>query len=92
MTKLDQRSVPYLGEAVKRLRGFAAKTQGTLAKEAGVSSTYLSMIEKGLRTPDLGTLAKIAKALGFRLSEVLHLAERLEDKPHLRPDLPKEGS
>jgi transcriptional regulator with XRE-family HTH domain len=47
---------------------YAARTtrklsQATLAKAAGVSISYISMLERGQRSPPLETLEAVAKAL-----------------------------
>jgi transcriptional regulator with XRE-family HTH domain len=39
-------------------------SQETLAKKAGLSVSYISMLERGQRTPPLDTLEALAKALG----------------------------
>ncbi len=39
-------------------------TQATLAKKAKVSTSYVSMLERGMRVPPLETLETLAKALG----------------------------
>lgn len=38
-------------------------SQGAVAQKAGVSVSYVSMIERGQRTPPLETLEALAKAL-----------------------------
>ena len=38
-------------------------SQETLAKKAGLSVSYISMLERGQRTPPLDTLESLAKAL-----------------------------
>ncbi len=39
-------------------------SQETLAQKAGISVSYVSMLERGRRTPPLGTMEALAKALG----------------------------
>lgn len=39
-------------------------SQQTIAKKTGLSVSYVSMLERGQRTPPLETLAALAKALG----------------------------
>jgi transcriptional regulator with XRE-family HTH domain len=39
-------------------------SQETLAKKAGLSVSYISMLERGQRTPPLDTLESLSKALG----------------------------
>ncbi len=38
-------------------------SQEALARKAGLSVSYISMLERGQRTPPLGTLEQLAKAL-----------------------------
>lgn len=38
-------------------------SQGALAEKARISVSYVSMLERGRRSPPLGTLESIAKAL-----------------------------
>ncbi len=40
-------------------------SQETLARKARVSISYISMLERGERTPPLDTLESLAKALGM---------------------------
>ncbi|MEI6225876.1 MAG: helix-turn-helix transcriptional regulator [Deltaproteobacteria bacterium] len=39
-------------------------SQETLARKAGLSVSYISMLERGQRTPPLDTLESLSKALG----------------------------
>jgi transcriptional regulator with XRE-family HTH domain len=45
-------------------------TQEELAQKAGISLSYLSMIERAQRTPYVETLVPIAAALGITLSQL----------------------
>ncbi len=45
--------------------------QNELAHAAGVSHTYISLIEDAKREPAISILARIASALGVRLSTLL---------------------
>ena len=38
-------------------------SQGDVAYRAGISVSYVSMLERGLRSPPLGTIEAVAKAL-----------------------------
>ena len=40
-------------------------SQQAVAKKAGVSVSYVSMLERGMRTPPLETLEVLAKGLGM---------------------------
>jgi transcriptional regulator with XRE-family HTH domain len=46
-------------------------TQAELARKARVSVSYISMLERGERTPPLETLEILAKALGMRPLDLL---------------------
>ena len=67
-----------LGQALKRYRGFAGRSQGDIAEEVGRSATYISMLETGRRWPSMRMLDRLARASGATPSEVLALAERLQ--------------
>lgn len=54
----------FYGGRVRSLRKSKAKTLTQLAKETGLSSGYLSQIERGLAQPSITALVTISKALG----------------------------
>ena len=58
---------------IKQLRG--ERPQEDLAHEAGISTSTLSRIERGLHEPGLPTLRKIASALHVSLADLLDAAE-----------------
>ena len=60
-----------VGSAIKRRRGQLNLNQAQLAKECGLTSSYISLIERGLRTPGLEVLNKIALVLNITLLELL---------------------
>jgi len=64
----NQAVVEEIGVRVRRLRESRAITQSQLQTTSGVSRSYLSRIESGQMTPSLGTLEKIAEALGVGLN------------------------
>ena len=49
---------------VRKLRGKKKLSQKTLADKIGISVSYVSMLERGQRSPPLDMLEKVAKALG----------------------------
>jgi transcriptional regulator with XRE-family HTH domain len=49
---------------VKRLRSKKKLSQKALADKVGISVSYVSMLERGQRSPPLETIEKMAKALG----------------------------
>jgi transcriptional regulator with XRE-family HTH domain len=59
-----------LGQSIRRWREARALTQEKLAEKAGLDSTYISGIERGLRNPGIKNVARLAKALGLSTSEL----------------------
>ena len=59
-----------LGRNLRRLREAKPLTQEKLAEKAGLDSTYISGIERGLRNPGIKNVAKLAKALGITTAEL----------------------
>jgi transcriptional regulator with XRE-family HTH domain len=53
-----------LGYSIRIIRQARELTSAKLAKKAGISSTYLSLIEAGERVPPAVTLERLATALG----------------------------
>jgi transcriptional regulator with XRE-family HTH domain len=57
---------------MKQARRRKRLSQTQLGRRAGVSTSYVSMLERNQRTPPLGTLERIARALQVRPVELLH--------------------
>jgi transcriptional regulator with XRE-family HTH domain len=64
------------GAALRRLRLAAGMTQEQLGLEAGVQRNFISLIETGQNQPTITTIARLARALGMRASELVAEAER----------------
>lgn len=60
-----------LGAKIQELRAKKDKTLDWLALETGFTKGYLSRIENGKKTPPIGSLARIAKALEVELTALL---------------------
>lgn len=56
-----------IGKKIKSMRLKKGIKQIELAKNAGISNTYLSDIENGRTIPSIKTLTKITKALGLNI-------------------------
>ena len=56
---------------VRRLRGKKKLSQKALADKVGISVSYVSMLERGQRSPPLETIEKMAKALGVPAASLL---------------------
>jgi transcriptional regulator with XRE-family HTH domain len=58
----------YLGREIRGLRKARGHTLTVLAKESGLSSGYLSLVERDLATPSISALHAISQALGVTIS------------------------
>lgn len=56
-----------MGQRVKDLRERLGWSQEMLAEQAGLDTTYISGIERGLRNPGLNSLNHLARALNVTL-------------------------
>ncbi|MFA6179169.1 MAG: helix-turn-helix domain-containing protein [Methylophilaceae bacterium] len=63
------------GKTLKSLRAQKGISQQELAFMTELDRTYISMLERNLRQPSLGTVMKISLALGFKASEFIGLIE-----------------
>jgi transcriptional regulator with XRE-family HTH domain len=59
-----------LGQRISELRRALLYTQEELAERAGISVSFLSMIERAERLPHVKTLAALASVLGVTLSQL----------------------
>jgi DNA-binding XRE family transcriptional regulator len=70
LNALESKIRPRLAKRIHELRKAREYSQEELAQRAGISISYLSMIERGKRVPSIGTLAVLASVLGVSLSEM----------------------
>jgi len=76
-----------LGNAIKLCRTRKDISQNDLALLAGISKSYLSLLEKGKRDPNFSTVRKISDALSVPLSILLFLAADKDELKDLNTDL-----
>lgn len=55
-------------------------SRSALACEAGLHQTYIGLLERGQRSPNLDTAQAIARSLGCSLSQLIIEAEKLQQK------------
>ena len=60
-----------LGENVRAKRKEVGFSQEKLAEKAGLSTVFISRIERGIESPSVDNLLKVAKALGVRVSDLV---------------------
>jgi transcriptional regulator with XRE-family HTH domain len=73
-----------IGAQVKALHLAAGTSAGQLAQTSGVSSSMLSRIERGLVSPSVETLERIANGLGVPMSRFFGDQARRTDFCHVR--------
>jgi transcriptional regulator with XRE-family HTH domain len=70
LNALESKIKLQLAKRIYDMRKARKYTQEELAARAGISVSYLSLIERAKRIPHVVTLALIAAALGTTLSEI----------------------
>ena len=58
------------GLRFRQCREAKSLTQERLAEKAGLDQTYISGIERGLRTPGIKNVVRLAKALGLTAADL----------------------
>jgi DNA polymerase V len=66
------------GRALKELRMVAGLSQEELALESELDRTYISMLERGKKTPTILTLTKLAKPLNVSTLQLLLRTQQLQ--------------
>ncbi|WP_157218586.1 helix-turn-helix transcriptional regulator [Flavisphingomonas formosensis] len=67
-----------LGEALRLIRVYHDLKQKQAAERLGVSTSYISEIEKGTKTPTLETIDRYSKAFDIPVSSIMFFSETLE--------------
>jgi XRE family transcriptional regulator, regulator of sulfur utilization len=77
----------YLGELIEQRRKELRMSQEYVAGSAGISRSYLSDIERGLRNISVDTLIRIARAIDTSASQLLNVVEKTlpADPNDIRP-------
>lgn len=60
-----------LGKNLKRIRTIKNISQGEISRILEVDKSFVSNIENGKTNPTLATIAKIAKAIGVSVGELM---------------------
>lgn len=92
---MDQ-SIENLGKRIKQLRIAKGLTQESLATRAGLTKSYISLLETGKKMPAIFTLSHIAGALGISVGDFFQDAENSSSvavvKKHERVQIAGNGS
>jgi len=65
------------GQALKEARLIKGMSQEELALESELDRTYVSMLERDVKNPTLGTISKLAKSLGITPLQLVLRAQQL---------------
>lgn len=77
----------YFGRVVRQLRDSHRLSQEALAEKADLNRTYLGEVERGIATPSLATINKIAQAFDLPTSDLIARSERLVSAEKARAEL-----
>lgn len=76
-----------IGQAIQLARSKRKLSQAALAKRAGISVSYLSLLERGRRDPPLSTIQRIAAALVMPVEILFFLGAEEGELGQLNRDL-----
>ena len=63
-----------IGKAIQILREVKGLRASQVAKQAGISNPFLSLIERGERQPSLDVVGRVAEALGVPMESLILLS------------------
>lgn len=63
----------HIGVEIRRLRRERGYTLNEVATRTGLSASMLSMLERGLAGPSIGTLVAVSSALGVHMAELFNM-------------------
>ena len=75
-----QRLNSSFGKVVRERRKQLGISQEALSFRSGVHRTFISEIERGLKSPTLHTVFALAEALQIEASELIRLTEQAEHR------------
>jgi transcriptional regulator with XRE-family HTH domain len=74
------------GPHLRELRLARGLTQGELAERADTSTMFISKLERGITTPTIGTLVRLANALECRVVDLVEVLDRGRHLSRMRRD------
>lgn len=75
-----------IGSLVRKYRKIKGLSQEKLAELCDLDRTYISLLERGLRSPTISTLSKVALALDINLSSFFNKLEVIKQNSHDKED------
>jgi transcriptional regulator with XRE-family HTH domain len=68
------------GDALREIRKEHGISQEQLALDSGLDRTYVSLIERGVQSPTIRSVSKLASVLGVKPSEIILRMETMMPK------------
>ncbi len=84
----DGRGVEEIGRQLRAHRTAAGRTVASVAADAGLSVPYIANLENGRGNPTTAALARLAEALGVRLSVTLLAGDQSQQEAPPSPEIP----
>lgn len=78
-----------VGKRIKAVRQRNGLTQDQLAEQVGLSSKYISGIERGVENPTMDILIRVAKVLGIEPYDLFLFGESEDSEKALRKGIKK---
>lgn len=72
---MAQSTNQQFGKVIRSLRKSKGFTQDELARLADLDRSYISLLERGLRSPTLDTMIAMCNGLGIELSDLFAVLE-----------------
>jgi transcriptional regulator with XRE-family HTH domain len=69
-----------LGEQLRQAREATGLTQEQVSFRAGVHRTYVSLLERGKKSPTIDVLFRLCDAIGVKASELIRRVEDARDQ------------
>jgi transcriptional regulator with XRE-family HTH domain len=76
MTNSPREEGEIFGPHLRALRIARGLTQAELAERADTNTMFISKLERGVTTPTIGTLIRLARALDCRVSKLVDIFDR----------------
>lgn len=73
---MDSKLARQFGEVLKERRMALGLSQETLAFNADLHRTYISLLERGIRQPSLGTIFVLASEMGWDPDELIRQVQQ----------------
>jgi transcriptional regulator with XRE-family HTH domain len=74
--------IDKLGKKIREVRKQRGLTQAELAEKAGISVNFIGKVERGIHSPSVTTIERIAEALNVKVSALFDFPEEIPKKEY----------